>query len=245
MNKIFFILFLLLPVVAYCGDNKKGSDKDKKKKNKLIQVSRWREVQRMSRDSAVAAFSDTLFIAFEPKDSFTYHYKGGFVYDGAYTISEDSIIDFGTTRFKVLERKGPSLVLINATGIFRLVTDSTRVDKAIVIANDTATPVTNIDQMIGHWTVYKRTAEGPSSIDMVKNIKAVFITGPSTDGKLGFVYGGNDANNNPSWYVKTYGTDQVLQCEGANQRTIKVLRCQKGELILEEDEIKYYFKQFK
>ena len=99
--------------------------------------------------------------------------------------------------------------------------------------------------MIGHWTVYKRTADGPAVIDMAKNIRSVFITGASSDGKLGYVYGGTDADNNPSWYIKNLGMDQSLECEGRNPRTIKVERCQMGEMILEEEGIKYFFKQLK
>ena len=248
MRNIFLLIFLLLPVAAFCGDNKKGdkNKKDDKKKPKLIQVSRWREVQRQRPDSSIVTFTDTLFISFLAKDSFSYHNKNGFIYEGGYTVSEDSLLDFGTARYRVLERAGASLVLTNASGIFHFTTDSSDTAKVIIIAKaDTAVPVTNIDQMIGHWTVYKRTSDGPANVDMVKNIRSVFITGPSTEGKLGYIYGGTDADNNPSWYIKGYTIDQSLECDGKSIRTIKVNRCQKGEMILEEDGIKYFFKQFK
>ena len=245
MSRILFLFFLLLPVVAFCGDNKKG-DKKKDDKKKLIQVSRWREVKRMRPDSVVVSYTDTMFIAFLPKDSFSYHVRNGFVYEGGYHVSEDSILDFGTARYKVVERIGTNMVLANADGIFHFIADSSDTAKIIKIAKaDSSLPVTNIDQMIGHWTVYKRTADGPAVIDMVKNIRSVFITGASSDGKLGYVYGGTDADNNPSWYIKNLGSDQSLQCDGRNARTIKVERCQKGEMILEEEGIKYYFKQLK
>ena len=243
MRKLFLLLFLLLPAAAFCTDNKKAADK---KKAKLIQVSRWREVKRQMPDSSVVAFYDTLFVAFQPKDSFSYHHRNGFVYEGVFTVSEDSILDLGTVRYKVLERKGPRLVLINGMGIYNLVTDSADVVKAIVIAKeDSAAPVAHIDQMIGHWTVYKRTADGPATVDMARNIRSVFITGASTEGKLGYIYGGSDADNDPSWFIKELGTDQSLLCDGKGARTIKVNKCQKGEMILEEDGIKYYFKQFR
>ena len=119
MSRILFLLFLLLPVAAFCGDNKKG-DKKKDDKKKLIQVSRWREVKRMRPDSVVVSYTDTLFIAFLPKDSFSYRFRNGFVYEGKYNVSEDSILDFGTARYKVRERIGSNLVLTNGDGIFSL-----------------------------------------------------------------------------------------------------------------------------
>jgi hypothetical protein len=246
MRKIFVLLLLLLPIAAFCGDNKKKVDKKKEDKNKLIQVSRWCEVIRMHPDSSSVPFIDTMYISFQPKDSFSYHRRNGFVYEGTFKVSEDSILDFGTARYKVLERIGHDMVLMNNTGIFHFKQDTSALEKAIVIAKaDTAVPVTNIDQMIGHWTVYKRTSDGPTEIDMVKNIRSVFITGASTEGKLGYVYGGTDADNDPSWYIKNFTSDQSLDCNGKNPRTLKVNRCQDGELILEEEGIKYYFKQFK
>lgn len=239
------LIFLLLPITAFCGDKKKG-DKKKDEKKKLIQVSRWREVKRMRPDSTVVPFTDTLFISFQPKDSFSYHLRNGFVYEGKYTVSEDSMLDFGTDRYKVLERKDNHLDLTNSRGIFHFVTDTSDTLKVIVLAKtDSTLPITNIDQMIGHWTVYKRTTAGDGTLDMVKNIRSIFVTGASSDGKLGYVYGGTDADNNPSWYIKNLGAEQSLECEGKSPRTIKIDRCQNGEMILEEDGVKYYFKQLK
>jgi hypothetical protein len=246
MNKILFITFLILPIALYAGDNKKGGTKKDDKKQKLIPVSRWREIKRMKPDSTVVNFTDTLYISFERKDSFSYHHRNGFVYDGIYKISEDSILDFGTDRFKVLERIGNNLVMFNANGIFQFAADSSDTTKVIVLEKaDSTVPVTNIDQMIGHWTVYKRTSEGPTVIDMDRNIRSVFVTGPASDGKLGQVYGGTDADNNPSWFIKSLTASQSLDCEGKSPRTLKVVRCQKGEMILEEDGIRYYFKQLR
>jgi hypothetical protein len=99
--------------------------------------------------------------------------------------------------------------------------------------------------MIGRWTVYKRASEGSGTIDPADNIRSAYITGPSTDGKQGFVYSGNDPDSQPSWYITELGGGQSLNCAGKNNRTLKVLRCQDGEMILEENNIKYYFKIFR
>src|SRR3954465_14536373 len=96
MRITLFLLLLLLPVIAFCGD---------KKKPKPMPVSRWREVKRMKPDSSVVPVTDTMFITFRAKDSFQYHNLNGFIYNGGYTISEDSLLDFGTARYTILARK--------------------------------------------------------------------------------------------------------------------------------------------
>jgi len=213
-----------------------------------IPVSRWREVKRMSLDSAIIPFTDTLFISFQKKDSFSYHNKDGFIYNGSYTINDDSLLDFGTARYKVVARNPDLLVLTNETGIFLLNKDLSDTVRLIVIEKDEKiSPVTNIDQMIGHWTVYKRTEKDQTggTIDVATTIRSLYITGPSTDGKQGYIFSGNDPSNSPSWYIKSLGTDQALDCDGKNRRIVNVKKCQKGEMILEENGITYYLKQFK
>ena len=240
MRKIpVLLLLLLMPVIAFCGN---------KHKDVKLPVSRWREVQRMKPDSTIVTFMDTLYIQFKKKDSFSYHNKNGFIYRGGYTIDEDSILDFGTANYKIAIKRPTVLVLTNNTGIYVLAPDLSDTGKLIVIEKEEkALPVTNIDQMIGHWTVYKRQAKelDGGTIDNATTIRAIFITGESTDGKQGFIYSGSDPGNSPSWYVKSLGTDQALSCDGKNPRSFKVLKCQKGEMILEEEGVKYYLKQFK
>ncbi|MCW3120716.1 MAG: hypothetical protein JWQ38_208 [Flavipsychrobacter sp.] len=238
MRNVLLLLLLLLPVAAFC--------KDKKHKQLKLPVSRWQEVKRMGLDSSIIPFQDTLFVTFLKKDSFIYHNLNGFVYRGGYTINEDSLLDFGTARYKIATKRPNMLTLVDDKGMYVLAPDLSDTVKIIVLdTNDKPLPVTNIDQMIGHWTVYKREAKEVGAIDAATSITAAYITGPSTDGKLGYVYGGQDAKNNPSWYIKSFGIDQVLECDGKNLRVLKVIKCQKGEMILEESDIKYYFKQFK
>lgn len=239
MKKVLILLILLTPLTALCGD---------KRKIKAMPVSRWKEIKRLKPDSVQVPFTDTMFISFRVKDSFSYHAKNGFIYKGVYSINEDSLLDFGTARYKIKERKPASLVLINDIGIYYFNKDSSDTAAVIVLAKDEKIlPVTDIDLMIGHWTVYKRAVKDPSSgiIDNSIAIRSVYITGPSTDGKQGFVFSGTDPGNNPSWIIKSYGSDQVLDCEGKTRRILKVVKCQNGEMILEADDIKYHLKQFK
>ncbi len=239
MRKLLVLLLLLLPVVAFCK---------KKQKPLKLPISRWMEIKRMLPDSTVVSFTDTFYVSFKRKDSFSYHNLNGFVYNGAYTINEDSLLDFGTDRFKITIKRPTVLVLENEKGIYVLGKDISDTAKLIILdtAQEKLLPVTGIDEMIGHWTVYKRTTkEQNGAIDVTTSLTAAYITGLSTDGKLGYIYGGQDAKNNPSWYIKGFGTDQVLECEGKNPRILKVVKCQKGEMILEEKDIQYFFKQFK
>jgi len=234
-TKILFLLLLLGPVIAFCIDNKK---------KKLIVPGRWQETVRMLPDSTVQVFTDTMYLSFQLKDSFSYHHRNGFIYEGVYLVSEDSILDLGTERYKVLARRRDSMVLVNAKGIFLFGPDKSDTLKAIVIKKeDSSRPVTSIEVMIGRWTVYKRKSEGPGMLDMADNIRSVYITGPSTDGKQGFVYSGADADNAPSWFITELGGGQSLVCSGKKPRTLKVLRCQDGEMILEEGGVKYFLKQ--
>ena len=211
-------------------------------------VSRWKEVKRMKPDSTVVPFTDTLFVSFLRKDSFQYYNKNGFKYKGGYTIDEDSLLDFGTAKYKIAVKRPTTLVLTDNMGMYVMCFDSSDTGKVIVLNKpEKYDSVVSIEQMIGHWTVYKRETKekATGAIDNDVTVRSIYITGPSTDGKQGYVFSGSDPTNDPSWYIKNLGVDQSLDCDGKNRRIFKVIKCQKGEMILEENEIKYYLKQFK
>src|ERR1700745_1336798 len=110
---ILFLLIWALPVfisTAYCGD---------KKTPKPFPRIRWKEIKRMTPDSTIVAFSDTMFISFRGKDTFSYHYRNGFIYNGAYIFNEDRIPDPGTVKFRVLLSKPTKLVKANDKGILQ------------------------------------------------------------------------------------------------------------------------------
>ena len=233
---------LVLPVAAYCG---------KKKPIKPFPRTRWREAMRMKPDSSIVPFNDTMFLSFNGRDTFSYHFKNGFIYNGAYIFKEDSILDLGTVKYRLMEfNRTKDIVLVNENGIYRFAVDSTDTVKAIIIPKEEKIlPVTSIDQMIGHWTVYKKTGAGGKVDaplpDMAMQLRSAYITGPSTEGKLGYLFGGDDPGNAPSWYIKSFGEDQSLQCDGKTPRGFKVIKCQKGEMILEDESMRYFLKQFK
>ena len=192
MKKGLILFLLLLPFTGICRN---------KHRPLKVPISRWREIQRMAPDSAIQAFTDTLFISFKRKDSFSYHNKDGFIYNGAYTINEDSILALGTARYKIAVKRPTTLVFTDDKGIYVLGVDHSDTVKTVIIAKeDSIMPVKDIDAMVGHWTVYKKeTQRQAENIDFATEIKSVDITGPSSDGKLGFVYGGLDDKNHPTW----------------------------------------------
>ena len=242
MKKVLFLLlFLILPMFIWSAFG------GKKKPAKPFPRSRWKEKGRMKPDSSVVAFTDTMFLFFDGRDSFAYHVKNGFVYNGPFIFKEDSILDLGTVRYRVMASKANELVFVNSNGIYHFGVDSSDTVKAIIIPKEEKIlPVSSIDQMIGHWTAYKKTAVGTADApDVSMQIRSAYITGPSTDGNMGYLFGGSDPGNAPSWYIKNFGADQSLQCDGKTPRTFKVIKCQSGELILEDESMRYFFKQFK
>lgn len=248
MRKIVVLLLALLPVVT------QAKDKDDKKKKKIVPKrflpGRWIEVKRTTLDSAEYAFTDTLFMTFQVKDTFTYRTRNGFVYRGKYTIDDTGHLDFGTVSYNLVQyRYNVSTVLIGSKGISYYIPDTSALPPEVVLAKEEKPqPVTDPDVMIGHWTVYKREAtdkESPANVDPDLSIRSAYITGPSSAENIGVLLCGNDPDNAPSFTIKLLTADQQLECEGKRPRFIKVVKCQKGELVLEEAGIAYYMKQFK
>lgn len=245
MRKLLIILILCLPMALLAKDTKK-----KKQKNKVFHIypgTRWLEVRRTNLDSNEVAFTDTLFMTFGIRDSFTYRLRNGFVYRGKYTLDEDYHLDFGTRKYDLADRKPNSLVLTDLEGIHYFGKDTSDTAAVIVLEEEKIQPVPNIDQMIGHWTVYKRVQEKESSttLDMDLAIKSLYIAGKGSGTNLGIVLCGSDLEQEPNWFIKEYGAAQILDIDGKNKRTLKVVKCQKGELIIEENGINYYCKQFR
>lgn len=240
MRKILVLLVLLLPGLLQAKDKKKPVPKH-------FLPGRWVEVKRTTPDSVNVPFSDTFFMTFQIRDTFTYRTRNGFVYRGKYTIDDDGHLDFGTVAYDIALRRPNSIILTNPKGIYYYAVDTSTLPPEVVLEKEEKIlPVTEIDTMIGHWSVYKRVADkdGAAS-DFDIQIKSAYITGPSSDNNLGVLYCGNDPDDNPSWVIKKLGSDQSLECAGKTARFIKVVKCQKGEMVLEEAGISYYLKQFK
>ena len=224
----------------------KHANADTKGHHKGMPVGRWREIKRFDKDSDQVPFMDTMFITFKKNDSFSYHNKDAFIYNGIY-ILDGKDLDFGYAKFVMTYKKTTSMVLHDAKGYYLFGIDSSDTLKTIILPKEEKidSDIT-IEKMIGHWSSYKRTAKGElPNLDHNTMIKSLLITGPSSGGKLGFVFADNDKRDDPSWSITKLNKDLTLDCEGKSKRTLKIIKCQGGELIIEDESIRYFFKQFK
>lgn len=240
MRNLLFLLMLVVPVS--CTLFKKPP------KKKGIPVSRWIENKRMKLDSTLVAFEDTAHLEFLPKSVYIFRRNGGFIYKDTFKFY-DSILDFKMFTYTIRLRKYGKLVLKDDSMLHVYLSDPyapSLAGKKIVngMIVEPYAPVTSIDQMVGHWSEYKRVSKTEmGTIEHSRTIKSMDITGGSTDGKLGFLYSSLD-DKRPSWYIKAFA-NQLMECDGTDKRQFKIIKCEKNDLIMEEDNITYYFKQFK
>ncbi|NDC41416.1 MAG: hypothetical protein EBZ77_07700 [Chitinophagia bacterium] len=242
ITAILWLLLALVPAFAWAKDKKK----DKNKPTHMM-LGRWVEVKRLRPDSTEIPFTDTLFMTFELGDKYTYRLRNGFVYRGKYTLSEEGHLEFGTANYEVALNKPKSIVLYNTAGIYYYAVDTSDTAEVIVIGPaEKIDSVSDIEAMVGHWTVYKKNLDKDvGNTDFSYMIKSLYITGKSSDEKMGYIFGGADPLSQPSWYITGLASDQTLECNGKSARYIKVIKCQKGEMILEEAGIMYYAKIYK
>lgn len=233
MRKLLFLLLMLSSFTAYCGD-------------KVVHLfGKWKETKRMKPDKTEISYKDTIHLQFLVGNEYVYQKQGGFIYRGTYKVNGNDL-DMGARGYTILERKPNKMVLQDDGGIYQFEIDNTVTTAASQLPKETPpAPVGSIDQMMGHWSVYKRTSDKTlQQVDYTRVLKMIDITGGSSDGKLGYLYATRDADNAPSWYASSY-QGQVLYCDGKDKRQFKVLKCQDNELIMEEDGMTYFFKRFK
>lgn len=205
-------------------------------------------MKRLKTDSTVVAFEDTLYMAFFPRDSFNYRLKGEKIFKGKYKFYEDNELEIANTSYEVAVRRPGKLVFVNDSSIHYFAVDSVA-DSTIFFIPDTTEkilPVKELDSLIGHWSIYKTTVDSDAiAVDYSLQIKSVYVTGQGSDDKKGFVYCGGDKSDAPSLYITGLTSDQDLECMGRLPRLIRVVKCQKGELIMKENSVTYFFKQFR
>jgi hypothetical protein len=241
MRKLLFLL-LLLPVTAFCVE-------------KHMATGKWKEVKRTLSDTAgkapdkVVDYKDTIHLQFvidSGKSKYVWQKQGGFIYKNTYTLT-DKNLDLGMRYFTIVQRSPVKLVLKDETGTYEFAPDNSSAQNTAAAPPpvEKPKPVTSIDQMIGHWSVYKSNSDKPlSQADAAKKLKAMDITGGSSDGKLGYLYAATDGDTSPSWTIDSY-SNQTLTCSGKGPRTFQVIKCENNDLILKEGAMTYYFKEFK
>lgn len=234
MRKISILLLCVLPAIAFAG----GKDK---------LMGNWREVKRVDNNNKPVAFNDTIHIEFLAGNEYVWQKSGSFIYKGTYKV-ENGNLDIGRAFLKIISQNKNKLVLADDMGQYVLepYTPSPQGGATPPKRQEKYDPVTNIGQMAGHWSVYKRTADRTlEQVDYTTMLKMVDIfSSPKDGGKYGYFYAAKDADNAPSWYVERF-ENGILYCNGKSKRTFKVMKAQDNELIFEENGITYFFKQFK
>ncbi len=207
------------------------------------------EVKRTHIDSTDRAFTDTMHIEFLDSNKYVMRKAGGFIYKGKYS-QDGNELEMGLFNPILIEKKFGKLLMKDDSSYYFFMADTSK----LVIGNkeikngqivEPILPVNSIDQMIGHWSVYRRTSKAAmNEVDYTRVIKMIDITGGSSDGKLGYLYAAKDPDGAPSWSIKSFSAG-LLECVGKDNRSFTVIKCQDKEMVLQEDDMTYYFKEFK
>jgi hypothetical protein len=218
-------------------------------KNKPVDLTgHWKEVSRLSRTGERLDYADTTFYDFLIGNEYTTQRKNSFMYRGTYKATGGTL-DLGMRMYNILDRSRDRVVLKDDAGTYEFV----RYDKAAAMAaagngrkyrDEVSTGSVGAGQLTGKWEVYKRTSSTKlPEIDYTRIIQAIEVK-RDRDQISGSVWAAKDMESAPSWKVIRY-EDNIIYCSGKGDRKLKVLRCQDGELIVQEDAITYFFKQFK
>lgn len=229
MKKLLSLALVALPAVAFSQGTLNGD---------------WKEVNRMNNGKSVG-YKDTIKIQFMTGGEYVWQKSGGFIYKGTYKI-EGTKLDMGARQFTIVSRNNSSLKIKDDAGTYELVPYTPNDGPGTLAKEKPASPVTSINQMKGHWSVFKGTLDKTvPQIDYKRKIKMIDITGDvAGDGKLGMVWSTSDGDMNPSWYIKSY-SNQKLYVSGKDERVLNVIKCEDNEFIVEEDGMTYFFRKFK
>jgi len=237
------VLLLLMIPAADAGAQDKSAEL----------IGSWKELRRMPAGGSPQDFADTSFYDFMIGNEYASQRKASFMYRGAYKATA-GILDLGMRVYNVLDMSPNRMLLKDDAGTYEFV----RYDKAAAMSeNNSAASSTdrayqeavkggriNTGELAGKWEVYKRTSsttmEEPD-YDRIIQVIEIKSTGRRAEGN---VFTAKDMRDAPSWRITRFEKN-VLYCTGKDNRQLKVLRCTNGELIVQEDSITYFFKQFK
>jgi hypothetical protein len=214
----------------------------------------WKETARMGRDKAPISYTDTMYTDFLIGNEYITGRKTGFMYKGTYKVTEGTL-DMGMRMYNITEATAARLVLKDDVGFYiweRYEKADPRVENSTAAASGSrghqetelnGGPV-SANQLRGKWEVFKRTSsEKLPEINYKMLLHTLDFKGANPADSSG-VYAASDPMRMPGWYVTGYG-DNIITCNGkTGKRSLKVLKCTDGELIIEEGAITYFFKQF-
>jgi len=229
MRKLVILAFLLLPLCSF-ADQLSG---------------KWKEVKRWKLDKTAVSYTDTIHIEFLIGNEYIWQKQGGYIYRYTYKVNGKKL-DIGMKIFDIVDRSSNKITLKDDMGIYEFAPDLTPTMKPTELPKEAAPQaVANTDPMLGKWSVFKATSEKTqATVDYDRRVKKVIIT--NAPGKIGQVYGSHDGDDAPSWYVESYSqTDQVLHCNGKDKRDFKVIKCENNELVISNEGITYFLRQFR
>lgn len=240
MKPLLLFCCLLLSLKAFSDD-----------KNTSINITgNWKEVKRMDLSKQPVAYTDTIVIKFTSATEYVWKKGDGLGMRGYYTANKKTI-DLGMVAFDVQKISHDSMTLKMDDKIYQFARytetpvhedDSKAQGGTRLLLKENYTGVSDFNLLKGRWQNYKR--EGAvKDVDYSRIIKMIVIPANTQDGKKGFVYAANDAENAPSWYVDKF-ENSTIYCKGKDDRTLKVLKCDGKELVFDDGTYKYYCKKF-
>jgi hypothetical protein len=214
----------------------------------------WKETTRMNKGKMPIEYTDTTHYDFLIGNEYTTQRKNSFMYRGTYKLTPGRL-DLGMRAYIIEEMNNDRMVLRDDGGVYEF----RRYDKAAAMAeNNTAASHSQraknenfaadmrVDRssLAGKWESYKRTSSTTmESVNYDHVIRMLDIT--IKDNALkGSAYSTKDVDGLPSWKIWNY-ENGIIYLNGQSNRKLRVVKASDGELIVQEDNLTYFFKEFK
>jgi hypothetical protein len=239
IKALLIALYASASFTAYAGSKDKPVDL----------TGNWKEIQRMTKDKAVIAYTDTIRIDFLVGNEFVWQKAGSFLFKGTYKVTPTSL-DLGSRYFTIVSSSAKRILLQDEQGFYELskynkqeaTTDNSAANNSARSNRETSGDI-DIASFEGNWETYKRTSKVqqqnidysfiPKRVNLQVNKKRV----------TGALHAAQETNGHAGWKLVNY-ENGYLNFSGTSDRKLKVLKCAGNELILEEDNYVYFLKKF-
>jgi hypothetical protein len=245
MKRILLLMGIMASVLA--------ADAKERLKNVDLTGS-WKETTRMNKGKMPIEYTDTTHYDFLIGNEYTTQRANSFMYRGTYKLTPGRL-DLGMRAFMIEEMNNDRMVLRDDGGVYEF----RRYDKtAAMMENNSAAGHsqramsesfagdTRVDRasLAGKWESYKRTSSTTmNSVDYERVIRMLDIS-TKNNTLSGSAYSTKDMDGMPSWKIWKY-EDGILYLSGKSNRQLKMVKASDGELIVQEDNLTYFFKEFK
>lgn len=223
--------FLLLLLSAVCFSFHAQS--------KDLSGTNWREISRVNHEGEEIRFKDTIFIHFLEGNEYTWQKRKDFMHRGSYKYN-GKVIDMTTKFFTVVKHTDKRLVLRDKHATYEFEAYTPAPHTKLPAEKKPAT-VNDIEEIAGKWNVFKRTsATTLKSIDYAHLVENVVVE--KRDTSWGVITSSSKPHEADGWKIIKL-KDGVLYAEGKTSRRFEVSK-RDSELILKEENITYFLKQF-